>query len=535
MSRLQQLFSRYVALPFLLTACTSDPYRTLRSTYDHAQSTISTTAQQSPTTPATSVTDPALDNIRQTILTLQKHWQHKPETSESDDDRVTFQASAHPDYRALGTASDLDQQLERGLPLETLLGLVRERNPAVNAAAQHRRARIQQYPQVAYLDTILRQYNAFTKQLRLSIGPPHHKQTMTDAFPFPNTLALKGKIVSADVDIAQYQHEITIRDSLTNMRETYYGYLFVEQAITINRENQRFLEQMLRVAQTKIRTDKATYRALLTAQMELSTLANTILTLRERRDVLIAQINTLLNRAPMMPLGRPKVETDTEPALTLQQIETAALTRNQELQQHRLRIAKTELSLELAKQMAYPDPTLGASYFDDRAQPASDHYGDGFSTTPTLNHRHTPWFGQQNAYAVELATTVTGLKNTLTTMENEIRLALKQHHVNMTTARRAIQLYRHSLLPQARQSLEAAAAGYRAGTVDFLTYIDAERTLLRFQLEEERALRDFRSAVAKLEKRVGQRLPQRSLVIAASPEPPLDTDTENTDNRQRKQ
>jgi outer membrane protein TolC len=49
---------------------------------------------------------------------------------------------------------------------------------------------------------------------------------------------------------------------------------------------------------------------------------------------------------------------------------------------------------------------------------------------------------------------------------------------------RSLVLLREKLLPKARQSLDAARAGYRSGQVDFLGVIDAARTLLDLQLEE---------------------------------------------------
>jgi outer membrane protein TolC len=51
-------------------------------------------------------------------------------------------------------------------------------------------------------------------------------------------------------------------------------------------------------------------------------------------------------------------------------------------------------------------------------------------------------------------------------------------------ADRELTLLRERLLPRARQSLEVSRAAYRSGQVDFLNVIDAERSLLNFQLDE---------------------------------------------------
>ena len=52
---------------------------------------------------------------------------------------------------------------------------------------------------------------------------------------------------------------------------------------------------------------------------------------------------------------------------------------------------------------------------------------------------------------------------------------------------RTLELLTQRLLPKARQSLEVAQSGYVSGKVDFLNLLDAERTLLGFQLSEVEA------------------------------------------------
>ena len=54
-------------------------------------------------------------------------------------------------------------------------------------------------------------------------------------------------------------------------------------------------------------------------------------------------------------------------------------------------------------------------------------------------------------------------------------------------ATRNLELVTRSLLPKARQALEVARSGYRSGRVDFINLLDAERSLLEFQLAEVEA------------------------------------------------
>jgi cobalt-zinc-cadmium efflux system outer membrane protein len=65
-------------------------------------------------------------------------------------------------------------------------------------------------------------------------------------------------------------------------------------------------------------------------------------------------------------------------------------------------------------------------------------------------------------------------------------------------ATRNLELLTERLLPKARQSLEVAQSGYVSGKVDFLNLLDAERTLLGFQLSEVEARVQRELALAEL-------------------------------------
>ena len=72
---------------------------------------------------------------------------------------------------------------------------------------------------------------------------------------------------------------------------------------------------------------------------------------------------------------------------------------------------------------------------------------------------------------------------------------------------RKTRLYGDILVPKAEELVGASETAYTAGTVDFLSLIDAEQTLLRFRLQHERARTIQQQKLAELEMLVGQELP----------------------------
>jgi outer membrane protein TolC len=71
---------------------------------------------------------------------------------------------------------------------------------------------------------------------------------------------------------------------------------------------------------------------------------------------------------------------------------------------------------------------------------------------------------------------------------------------------RKIRLYRNTLIPKGRELLQASEAAYRQGTIDFLSLIDAQRTLLDYHLSLQRAIADNQQKLASLEMLAGTEL-----------------------------
>ena len=460
--------------------------------------------------------DPFLSEIETKVLKYQKQWQAQLE-SETPMPNLFYDLSTDSmkAYRELAASPEAAKaQLAQPIALELLVAFGYEWDPGLKSAREKIRAVLEQYPQAVYLENVLRQYNAFTKQLDTKVGPLTHKEMMAMKFPFPGTLALKGQVITEDVLIAQKEFDIALRDLVTEIKLAYYDYLFVIEATHINEENQKLLQQMIAIAQTKFRVGQGKYSNVIMAQVELSKLVNAIITLEQQRETIIARINTLLNSSADLPLGVPVPIEEDRVIPTLAELYELAVESRQEIQKQKLAISKMALVVEMSKQMTYPDPTLGASYFENRGIVDLKHTQKmpmTFSTRRTLNPANAAWFGHRNSYIHELDVKIEAMEHQIEKLESNLRFVVKKHHFGMETANRSIRLYRQTLLPQAQQALSAANTAYQAAQIDFLSFLDIQRTLLNLRIEEQRALRDYRQHLAQLEQAVGVILPKQPL------------------------
>ena len=460
--------------------------------------------------------DQFLSEVESKVLKYQKQWQAQLESETPMPNLFyDFSTDSMKAYRQLAASPEAAKaQLAQPIALELLVAFGYEWDPGLKSAREKIRAVLEQYPQAVYLENVLRQYNAFTKQLDTKVGPLTHKEMMAMKFPFPGTLALKGQVITEDVLIAQKEFDIALRDLVTEIKLAYYDYLFVTEATHINEENQKLLQQMIAIAQANFRVGQGKYSNIIMAQVELSKLVNTIITLEQQRETIIARINTLLNSSADLPLGVPVPIEEDRVIPTLAELYELAVENRQEIQKQKLAISKMALVVEMSKQMAYPDPTLGASYFENRSMAdlkPMEKMPMTFSTRRTLNPANTAWFGHRNSYIHELDVKIEAMEHQIEKLESNLRFVVKKHHFGMETANRSIRLYRQTLLLQAQQALSAANAAYQAAQIDFLSFLDIQRTLLNLRIEEQRALRDYRQHLAQLEQAVGVILPKQPL------------------------
>lgn len=91
-------------------------------------------------------------------------------------------------------------------------------------------------------------------------------------------------------------------------------------------------------------------------------------------------------------------------------------------------------------------------------------------------------------------------------MKNELEQAVTQHFQEMQTAQGQIQVFEQGLLKQAKESVEIAQFSFQHGKASLLEVLDAQRVYRQTLLEYAQARAELSTALAKLERAVGERL-----------------------------
>ena len=108
------------------------------------------------------------------------------------------------------------------------------------------------------------------------------------------------------------------------------------------------------------------------------------------------------------------------------------------------------------------------------------------------------WFPKKDAQVREARSdwqSVTAMKKE---MENRLAAQLKRVYYKAKNAQRLVELYRKSLLPQARHSMTIAENGYRDGQSTFLGILEAQNIYLNFSLATLRAQSDHAQSLVEI-------------------------------------
>jgi len=261
------------------------------------------------------------------------------------------------------------------------------------------------------------------------------------------------------------------------------------------------------VARTRYKAAAGGHPDVIRAQVELGKLEDRLKSLRELRAPLASRLNALLDRPTGAPLPWPKEQ----PANARLAEKDAAVVEdlrrsNPDLAAMALEIERAQKAVRLARHRYLPDFTLGIDWIltDDPEGPlpAEDRGKDpvavGIGITLPL------WFGKHRAAGREARARLAGAQLARRDRENLLLARVKRVLYEVRDAERKIELYGETLVPKAEQGLKATETAFRAGKVDFLDLISAQRMLLEFQLSHKRAASRHAQRVAELEMLTGQ-------------------------------
>jgi outer membrane protein TolC len=180
------------------------------------------------------------------------------------------------------------------------------------------------------------------------------------------------------------------------------------------------------------------------------------------------------------------------------------------LEQIRITKERYQIARQLAKKDYYPNFNVGFKYGQHENGRAG---GTGaFQNRPDFVSAFVGinipiWYKtKQSRKVAEESYKVDVAQEAYNKARNQIFLGIKKLMDQEAKSSETLKLIKTAILPQARQSLESALAGYGVDKVDFLSLLDTQVTLLDWEIKYHRELADYEQNLANLEQTVGKSL-----------------------------
>ena len=309
--------------------------------------------------------------------------------------------------------------------------------------------------------------------------------------PFPGKVgrardAVRHQAAAAGADVVEQRRML-----IAQVEEAYSMLAYTDRALGAMGRTQGQLRDFAEVATTMYAVGSGLQQDVLRAQVEVARMGENITNMQQDRVVGAARLNTLLGREAMAPVGALELPTDTLPLPSLDSLVALALQNRAALQAGAERVAAADAALSAARRELLPDFQVGIAYQQRSAFPNMVSLMVGVSLPVFAGSRQLP--ARREMAAMQQMTSAEQLS-----LRNETTAQVIETRARAERDRDLGRLYRNEILPQARAAVQSALAGYRVGKVNYMTLIDNQMTVTRYEIETYRLQADYQQAKATL-------------------------------------
>ncbi|MDC0325456.1 TolC family protein [bacterium] len=392
--------------------------------------------------------------------------------------------------------------------LDSYLKQTALRNPGLRSVFSRWKAALERIPQAKSLPDPKFNYSYYISEVETRVGPQNHRMGVAQVFPWFGTLELRNDKASEEAKIARTQFESKKVGLFFQVKAAYYEYYYLRRAIEITQRNIDLLKSLESVAQAKVRTGSGV-GGVMQAQLEIGKLEDQLKTLNDMREPFVGKLNAAIGWDLATDLPFPDTIGLTEFSIDSEKLSRLIDLTNPELQGLKHQVEVNGIDIALAKKQFYPEVQLGVDYIATGKASNPGISDSGKDPIMAMFSVNIPlWYGKRRAALSEARDHYDASLDFLKDFDNRLKAELKMAVFEFNDAERKLSLYQHTLKPLAENSLNVAQESYERGGADFLELIDSQRLLLEFQLSHERASTDRETAIANIERLIGQEIPR---------------------------
>ncbi len=324
---------------------------------------------------------------------------------------------------------------------------------------------------------------------------------VSQEIPFPGKRKLAGDMAVKEYEAEWQQYQQTKLNIVARIKQAYFRRAYAFAAVDVLSRNLDLLRKFLKITEARYSVGKAAQQDVFKAQTQISILETKRVQLEREKKAREAEINSIVNRSPGSPLGRPAELLMLDLPAGLQDLYAAARENSPMLRRDEKMIQRAELAVNMARKEYYPDVTLNGGYYNMGSMPPMYMFRADFKI-PLY------YFRKQRAAVTEQSQNLAQSRRTYEATNQGLHFRVQDDYLMAETSSQLVKLYGQTVIPQASLALESSLSSYETGAVDFLTVYMNYVTIVEYQMNYYEELQNLYLALARLEEMTGRLLIQ---------------------------
>jgi len=331
--------------------------------------------------------------------------------------------------------------------------------------------------------------------------------SISQKLPFPGKRPLMREMAEKEAEAVFNGIQGKIHQIIKDVKTAYYDLSHIYRTTEVTQRNKNILESFVKIAETRYAVGEGIQQDVLKAHLEVSRMLDELIMLEQKRKAMEAKLKALLSRPLETQVGMPEEVIFRKFPFTIEELQKMALEMNPTLKGMKKMIESKEKAYALAKREYYPDFNFRFAY-GQRDNGPEMRRRDMLTGMMEIN---IPIFykSKQDRKVAEAKADIQVIEAQYKAMKNEILFMIADMGSMIQRGERQLELYKTGIIPQASLQINSAMSAYRVGKADFMTLLDSQMTLYKYELEYHQALTEYEKNVAGLGAAIGKRFSEK--------------------------
>lgn len=384
-----------------------------------------------------------------------------------------------------------------GQTLDDYLQFAAENNPALQSKFAEFEASLQRVAQVNALPDPRISFGVFLRPIETRNGPQQSKIGLSQMFPWIGTLRVKGQIATLQAEVKFEEFNQEKYKLFFHVKEAWYPLNELYSTLKLHEQNRAILVSLKRLATSRYKNGKGSMVDVIRVDIMIENTQTEIGLLQAKKKPLLTRFNRLLNR----PDTSEVVVSDTIDLsiVSMGYRRDSLLALHPGLLALKLKHEAAIASEELANKAAMPSFGLGIDYVFVGKRTDINPSGNGNNAVMPMVTMSIPVNQRKYKAAIrETQFVQESIANQIESFENKLSSEYELVWYQLTEAIQLSDLFSNQI-EKTNQAIRLLSASYNNSGQDFEEILRMQQELLKYQIAQATAKKNFETALAKLD------------------------------------